>query len=450
MGFYGQGMSQAQALGQGTFTFDRIAPNRYLLDSFVNEDRVLPGRYSLVEYTCPITTVKGPMLVVRVPTSIGEQIQYTTKYSYDFDYDPSSYKLYDIFPVDSNGNISMSGTKKIFISIFDGDDKYHFYYANLPESSDSEGASQTNAGTINEWDLYTLDNEESISIFSFNREIDRIYAQIPFDDIVMQNESEGWDSTAWLKIVQHEFNADNIPTQSAFKYINVANLNVLTPSFNVLSNTATDLAIIELINTFASYDNSATPATATFNAPQIKQGQNATFNIRYPNPMDINIALDTAASEESATATFEYTYTGKNYTLKLPEIGNVINATTTAINATTAVLDLIKYPRNGSFWPQDGGNPPDVNTITGSTDITGAGKIWEAIKAAKSVAGTGQANVINSIGTNGITVSIGGSTTLTNGKLNIETTINESRIITASNISNLWNYGTLTAQQNNP
>ena len=453
MGFYGQGMSQAQALGQGTFTFDRIAPNRYLLDSFVNEDRVLPGRYSLVEYTHPIAVVKGSFLQVTTPMTIiindHTETQYIVSYTYDFKYDPSS-KIYDILPVDGTGKISMNGTKKIFISVFDGDDKYHFYYANLPNSESNSELNQTTEKIIHNWDLYTLDGEESISIFSFNKEVDKAYAAISNDDIVMQNESEGWDSTAWLKIVQHEFDEEDKPTKSIFKYINVANLNVLTPSFNVLSNTATDLAIIELINTFASYDNSATPATATFNAPQIKQGQNATFNIRYPNPMDINIALDTAASEESATATFEYTYTGKNYTLKLPEIGNVINATTTAINATTAVLDLIKYPRNGSFWPQDGGNPPDVNTITGSTDITGAGKIWEAIKAAKSVAGTGQANVINSIGTNGITVSIGGSTTLTNGKLNIETTINESRIITASNISNLWNYGTLTAQQNNP
>ena len=335
MGFYGYGMSQAQALGQGTFIFDRIASNRYSLDNLANEDRVLPGRYSLIEYTHPIMVVEGSMLspIATPITIIGETVEthYITEYLYDFNYNPSS-KIYDIFPVNSEGNISMNGTKKIFISIFDGDDKYHFYYADFPNGSDSDTEpNETIAGVIHKWRLYKLNNEESISIFSFNREVDRIYAAIPSDNIVMQNESEGWDSTAWLKIVQHEFDEDNKPTKSAFKYINVANLNVLTPNFNVV----TDDQIIPPITTFT--DN----AQGIFNVPQIKQGQNATFNIRYPNPMDINISIDTSTIKNSATAEFKYSddKNGKDYTLYLPEIGRLQDSIRQATDAATSATE---------------------------------------------------------------------------------------------------------------
>lgn len=412
MGFYGQGMSQAQALGQGTFTFDRIAPNRYLLDSFVNEDRVLPGRYSLVEYTHPIAVVKGPFLSVATPVTIivGDhtETQYIESYIYDFKYDPSS-KVYDILPVDGTGKISMNGTKKIFISVFDGDDKYHFYYANLPKFSTE--LNQVTEKIIHNWDLYTLDGEESISIFSFNKEVDRVYAAISDDDIVMQNESEGWDSTAWLKIVQHEFDEEDKPTKSIFKYINIANLNVLTPSFNVLSNTATDLAIIELINTFASYDNSTTPATAIFNAPQIKQEQNATFNIRYPNPMDINISINTTTTSGSDTATYKYSDNSKDFTLKFPSLRKAINAATTATNNASGA------------------------TTAAQAATTAA---WAAVTAAQAAINGISTTVVNSIGTANLSVSIGGETSLANGKLNIETTINSGRIIKAADINTLW------------
>lgn len=329
-------------------------------------------------------------------------------------------------------------SKKIFLCGKMPDNKFKFFYADV--TNNTTNSSETPA-QIYENILYS--NFQPLVIcnsFVFNLAIDTAYANDNnLDAIVLRNTAEGWDSTAWLKIIE----------KNNFKYINVADLNIIAPTINIIENQE---------NTFT--DISEDHQSANFLPPIVTQNNSAraTFDISFAKPMDINIALDTTVSEESATATFEYTYTGKNYTFKLPEIGNVINATTTAIKATTAVekattavLDLIKYPiGENSFWPQDGGNPPDVNSITGSTDVSNAGKIWEAIKAAKSVAGTGQTNVINSIGTNGITVSIGGSTTLTNGKLNIETTINESRIITASNISNLWDHGTLTVSQNNP
>lgn len=422
MGFYGQGMSQAQALGQGTFTFDRIAPNRYLLDSFADEDKVLPGRYSLVEYTHPIAVVKGPFsFAVATPIAVivGDhtEFQYIISYTYDFKYDPSS-KVYDILPVDSIGKISMNGTKKIFVSVFDEDDKYHFYYADLPSSESNTELNQAAETIIHNWNLYTLNGEESISIFSFNKEVDRAYAAISNDDIVMQNESEGWDSTAWLKIVQHEFDEEDKPTKSIFKYINIANLNVLTPSFNVLSNAEPDLAIIELINTFSSHDNTTIPATATFNAPQIKQGQNATFNIRYPNPMDINISINTTTTSGSDTATYIYSDNSKDFTLKFPSLRKAINAATTATNnaseATTAA---------------------QVATTAAQAATTAA---WAAVTAAQVAIDGISTTVVSSIGTASLTVSIGGETSLTDGKLNIETTINPERIIKAIDINTLW------------
>lgn len=419
------GMGQGQALGQGTFTFDKIAPNRYLLDRYANEDRILPGRYALVEYSHCIAEVKD------------------WNEDYSLEYDPGS-KLYDIIKVkDRVISFEEDAEDKIFICVYDEEDKYYFYYADIPDSKTSiYYPIETQEESINYWIPYN--NNESLSIFEFNLQVDTAYANSrDNDDIILKNSAEGWDSTAWLKIIEKDSSGSN------FKYINIADLNVIAPTISVTANQA---------YSFTAAQNDTLPSTtAVFLPPIVTQDASAraTFDISFAKPMDINIVLDTAASEGNATATFEYTQVGKNYTFKLPEIGNVINATTTAINATTtainattAVLDLIKYPRDGSFWPQDGGNPPDVNSITGSTDLTGAGKIWEAIQAAKSVAGTGQANIINSIGTDGITVSIGSTaatSTLVNGKLNIEVEIYDNRIIKASDINDLWD----PPQQNN-
>ena len=91
------GMGQGQALGQGTFTFDKIAPNRYLLDRYANEDRILPGRYALVEYSHCIAEVKD------------------WNEDYSLEYDPGS-KLYDIIKVkDRVISFEEDAEDKIFI-----------------------------------------------------------------------------------------------------------------------------------------------------------------------------------------------------------------------------------------------------------------------------------------------------------------------------------------------
>ena len=377
MGLYG--MTSGQALGQGTFTFDRIVPNRYLLDSRVNNDSVMPGRYALIEYDRPVAVVSDIN---------------------NFTYEEGS-KAYDIIPV-KDGVIDMTdgSVDCIFICTIDSDNNnlYQYYYYNFSDSNSS----------ITSYESPMTPNE-------FNKIVDEAYiAKDTVDDIDL-NTFELWDSTAWIKVIDKE--------KSEFKYIKIADLNVLTPSFKVLTNSEEDQNIIGLIDTFSSYDNTQTKPIAIFNVPQIKQAENGIFNIRYPNPMDINIAIDTSSDLTGNTVdSVSSQYIDKNtkkFTLNLPSIGNaVIDANTAAEYANTKA----EYANTKAEYAN-----------------TAADKANAAAEAADEAREGLNGSIVNSIGTKNLTVSIGGETSLSGGKLNIETTINSDRIITAAIINNLWN-----------
>lgn len=416
MGLYG--MTSGQALGQGTFTFDRIVPNRYLLDSRVNNDSVMPGRYALIEYDRPVAVI--------------DDIN-------NFTYEEGS-KTYDIIPV-KDGVIDIAeGVDCIFVCVVDANNNslYQYYYYNL---SDGNIALYASPMTPNE----------------FNKIVDKAYIAKDKTDNIYLDTSDLWDSTAWIKIIDKE--------KSEFKYIKIADLNVLAPSFNVL-NFDDEVSEPLPINTFYFDEDN----NAIFNAPQYKPSdeQRGTFNVRYPYPLDLNMQVDIDYSGNRDTSSWvESQYQEddeiegeghiKLFTLHLPIIGETVNdmdlttleaqqaiGETRGVKAVTEdvynkAFNLIKYPRSSAkIWPTTG-NIPTQSEIVNNNLPSGAGPIWEAIKAAYTASSSDQAGLINRIGTDGITVSIGNQTKLDNGKLNIEVTVNSNNLITASKINEMWN-----------
>lgn len=370
MGLYG--MTNGQALGRGTFTFDRIVPNRYLLDSRVNNDSVMPGRYALIEYDRPIAVIKNVELILNTADN-----KYELPNDFSFKYNIEN-KTYDIIPVceenrkismvipdrniisdlldnDTTGKIDKFINKqaeeedlselglteveieklykyryaiqtkgKIFICVQTPNQEitYNYFYANIPEQS---SALLTKANfTLYEPNKPDQDGKEyeynPLTPNEFNKIVDKAYVAKDTTDDIDLNTFELWDSTAWIKVIDKE--------KSEFKYIKIADLNVLTPTFKVLTNSEEDQNIIGLIDTFSSYDNTQPKPIAIFNVPQIKQAENGIFNIRCPNPMDINIAIDTSSDSTGNTVdSVSSQYIDKNtkkFTLNLPSIGNAV------------------------------------------------------------------------------------------------------------------------------
>jgi methyl-accepting chemotaxis protein len=152
----------------------------------------------------------------------------------------------------------------------------------------------------------------------FNKIVDKAYIAKDTTDDIDLNTFELWDSTAWIKIIDKE--------QSKFKYIKIANLNVLAPTFTVDTNLEH-----EPTTTFSDdYSN------GTFNVPSITPGENASFIIKFPPPMDIDIAVDTSSdSTENIVDSVSSQYIDKNtkkFTLDLPSIGNTISEANEAIS----------------------------------------------------------------------------------------------------------------------
>ena len=353
MGLYG--MTSGQALGRGTFTFDRIVPNRYLLDSRVNNDSVMPGRYALIEYDRPVAVVSDIN---------------------NFTYEKGS-KAYDIIPV-KDGVIDIAeGTDCIFVCVMDSNNNnlYQYYYYNFNDSD--------NDRRITSYGSPMTPNE-------FNKIVDAAYIAKNTAEDIDSKASDLWDSTAWIKIIDKE--------KSEFKYIKIADLNVLTPSFTV----GTNKSPLDDSNNFV-----APTVTPT-------EGEPGSFTIQFPAPLDIDLIVNDGSQpeegeEEFQRVTAEYIKNKtKQFTIKIPEIQNATAATTAANNATTAAT-------------------------------AAANKANAAAKAADDAREGLNGSIVNSIGTENLTVSIGGETSLSSGKLNIETTINSDRIITAAIINSLWN-----------
>ena len=434
MNIYGRG--QGQSLGQGTFTFDKIVPNRYLLDRWANEDRVLPGRYSLIEYTLPLTISETSGQIYEkksydVFPKIEEKKEDNIVVGFQFDSNDA----------DENGFLGL----KEYIYICQNDNEHAGHYKYFRAEIPGPSISGTEPTSTNEGTPLEFIEIGSYDPYDFNRFIDYAYANYNINDNIASDRFALWDSTAWLKVIE------NSNGKSNFRYINVADLNVITPTFEVLSSN--DNRVPAPITTFDWSDKgtATTATTANFNVPKIKEDKDGVFLIRYPNPMDINIKINTAETTGADTAIYNYTKNSKDYILKFPSlrvaINNAASATTSAnnaANAATAAVNNIKSFISIENWP-DSGNKPSYTAANAEQIPTTAGSVWQAIKDAYAAANAANlareelsGDIITSIGENGITISIGGATTLTNGVLNIETAIDPGRIIKAADINTLW------------
>lgn len=282
MGLYGI----TQQLGSGTFSFDRICPNRYLLDRLANEDSVLPSRYALVEYDKLIAKVEKP------------------EADAVFNYEEGK-KQYDIIPM-KDGKIDMS----------EGSIEYIFVCSD-PELNDE------NAGKYN---FYYIDNDNRnfhlygiMEPSEFNKEVDRAYAQKDSTDDISSDLAELWDSTAWLKIIN----------ESKFKYIKVANLNVVIPSFTVEST----------LPTFNIGGDQETDDEPEHNQPEVTStNESGVFNIDFPKFPDIKLSVNKNTNDnidDNNRIITTYKSSEINFKLNLPEITMAIEAADAANQAAT-------------------------------------------------------------------------------------------------------------------
>lgn len=385
------GSSMAQSLGQGTFIFDKIYPNRYLLDTNKDADGVLIGRYALVEYDRPLAVVKKD--------DNGKPI-------FTYKEGKKHYDLISMSNGDIDGNISSNANKYIFICTKEGNDNYQYYYIQQSE----------NDGVI----TYTpVLYKSPMKPFEFNKLVDQAYVRNNTDDDINLSTNELWDSTAWIKTV----------TENNLKYVKVADLNVLTPTFEVGANITPPLEVDD----YGNYN---------FKPPIVKptEGTPGSFTIQFPTPLDINLIVNdgmgTNSPNDRVTPGYSDDKTTKQFTINIPEIKAADNAAKDAEDNSEAVLKLIQYPMDNGIWPSNGGSTPEIEGNTNLPNDVGA--IWKAIKIAKAAGQDGQASIISAIDTDGITVSIGKGTDIIKNKLNIEVTVEPQNLITSSNIQNFW------------
>ena len=382
------GMRQGQSLGQGTFIFDRICSSRYDLDFWASKDNVLVGRYALIEYDKPIMVVESI-----------EDIKYDSNKIYNI------YKMKtSIVDGEEKKEIDFSDEENpeyIFVCTSAEDGKYNYYYALLPEiiiSEESPITTQDSSTPLS----FQLFNDNAMDPASFNKMVDTAYAnKSNIDDIKLEGSKFGWDSTAWLKIAEQ----NNNNSQIILKYLNVANLNVISP--NIISGET-------FIPTFQD-------KTGTFSIPQIHIGDTAAeFVIDFPSPIDIKINMDTdpdhtASQEDYVSSEIEDDLITKKFIFHLPTIGNAKAATTAALSAA-------------------------ATATAAAATATAAAEQAEGVTELKHNA------ILNSIGTTGIKVFIGGTGTTeiegegdTSKILKIRADIDDTALIDSDELNSIWN-----------
>lgn len=380
------GMRQGQSLGQGTFIFDRICSSRYDLDFWASKDNVLVGRYALIEYDKPI------MLVESI-----EDIKYDSNKIYNI------YKMKtSIVDGEEKKEIDFSNEENpeyIFVCTSAEDGKYNYYYALLPEiivSEESPITTQDSSTPLS----FQLFNDNAMDPASFNKMVDTAYAnKSNIDDIKLEGSNFGWDSTAWLKIAEQ----NNNNSQIILKYLNVANLNVISP--NIISGET-------FIPTFQD-------KTGTFSIPQIHIGDTAAeFVIDFPSPIDIKINMNTdpAASQvDYVSSEIDDDLITKKFIFYLPTIGNAKAATTAAFSAAA--------------------------TATAAADRANT-----AAEQVERVTELQHNAILNNIGTTGIKVFIGGTGTTeiegegdTSKILKIRADIDDNALINSTELDDIWN-----------
>lgn len=196
MGFYGNITNTSNT----TFNFDRIYPNRLEMDANVNNDGIFIGRYVLVEYdqdaAYPIIYTDGNKFYSSPNKEKATQIKFETSDGFFMN---EIGQVQDI-ETDNNGNLIKVNSIKFYQCI----------------GEDSEGYAI--------FKLFTSVNTDNKYIQNF-----------AIDEKEFGNSTfKGYDSTVWMKSSVTASDGKLIA-----KYVNIADLNSVVPTFDIAADAPT-------------------------------------------------------------------------------------------------------------------------------------------------------------------------------------------------------------------
>lgn len=217
MGFYGN----ITNVNKTSLSFDRVYPNRLMMESQINKDEIYVGRYVLVEYD---KDTEAPIL----PQDF--YINEEGKFFASPDFDPDTELQFS----ESSESSGIGIAKGAYISISDeaedGSTYYTFYictgYKTYSEPVEGE--------------------DPPIKYASFQKitstEENTYFANYALDSSKYGNIGKGFDSTVWQKVF----------VEGEEKYYNIANLNSVVPTFDVAFDGPT------LVPTLPHFDTDST------------------------------------------------------------------------------------------------------------------------------------------------------------------------------------------------
>lgn len=217
MGFYGN----ITNVNKTSLSFDRVYPNRLMMESQINKDEIYVGRYVLVEYD---KDTEAPIL----PQDF--YINEEGKFFASPDFDPDTELQFS----ESSESSGIGIAKGAYISISDeaedGSTYYTFYICTgyKTYSKPVEG------------------EDPPIKYASFQKitstEENSYFANYALDSSKYGNIGKGFDSTVWQKVF----------VEGEEKYYNIANLNSVVPTFDVAFDGPT------LVPTLPHFDTDST------------------------------------------------------------------------------------------------------------------------------------------------------------------------------------------------
>ena len=203
MGFYGN----ITNTNKTQFTFDKTYPNRYEMESCLSTDEIYLGRYVLIEY------------------DINTRDTYQQCYAKEF---TENMQLYSSVNCEENTLIKWSKNPDGKNAVGTGDIVY------VVEDLNNTNSKLLFYKCIN--DINTLDPAEGESIIAEFKHItssDSPYTSNYNIDMDEYGAGRGYDSTVWQKVY----------TQGAEKYVMIAELNTVVPTFDLAADAPTMMPI---------------------------------------------------------------------------------------------------------------------------------------------------------------------------------------------------------------
>lgn len=210
MGFYGNITNTSNT----TFQFDRIYPNRLSMDANTNNDGIFIGRYVLVEYD-------QDAAISNIYIDTNNVISFNDKDCY-FGYTLSSFE--------NTSKIEYGGTQRTNVNLID---KYY-----LGEFGQVQKIENKYGTLIDVIEFYQcVGEQDGYALFTYvakSNQTESEYIKNFAIDEEYYHEKKGYDSTVWVKTTEKNSN-DILIT----KYVNIADLNSVVPTFDIATDAPT-------------------------------------------------------------------------------------------------------------------------------------------------------------------------------------------------------------------